>query len=151
MWSYLARSRKISSPDTSFSETETNVETRSPTSSSFYTDFENTFKSSIPNRVDAGVNTSFPLKDECVQNSASCQSCLELKRQLDRLMNEIPDIQAEKAMVCDFAKDLEKKRDQLNKEMQNMKKKYENDIEDLRVELETERKKFVKEKSIFDM
>lgn len=66
-------------------------------------------------------------------------------------MMEIPDIQAEKAKVCDFAKDLEKKRDQLNKDMQKMKKKYEKDIEDLQLELEADKKKFVREKAVFDM
>lgn len=146
-----ARPRKVLSPDTTFSEQDTNTDTRSPTSSSFYTDFENTFKSSVRNRNDVAVNTSFSNKDESIQNRMECQSCTELKQQLNKLMKEIPDIQAEKAKVCDFAKDLEKKRDQLNKELQKMKNKYEKDIEDLQLELETEKKKFVREKAVFDM
>lgn len=97
------------------------------------------------------MNTSFPNKEESIQNSLECQSCAELKHQLSKLMKEVPDIQAEKARVCDFAKDLEKKRDLLNKEMQTIKVKYEKDIEDLQGELETEKKKFVREKAVFDM
>lgn len=81
----------------------------------------------------------------------ACETCSELRKQLDKLLKEIPDIQAEKARVCDFAKDLEKKRDHLNKEMQKMKNKYEKDIEDLQSELEAEKKKFIREKAVFDM
>lgn len=149
--SLLAKLKKILSPDTTLSE-DTNTDTRSPTSSSFYTDFENTFKSSIQqNRQDAAINTSFSNKDESVDNRLECQNCTEMKQKLEHLLKELPDIQAEKARVCDFAKDLEKKRDQLNKEMQKMKAKYEKDIEDLRAELEGEKKKFVREKAVFDM
>lgn len=140
------------SPNSTFSEPETNTDTRSPTSSSFYTDFESTFKSNVAkNRNDVGVNTSFPNDEEIVRNSMKCQSCVELKQQLDRLTKEIPDIQAEKAKVCDFAKDLEKKRDQLNRDIQKMKSAHVKDIEDLQAELEAEKKKFHREKAIFDM
>lgn len=138
-------------PDTTFSEQDTNTDTRSPTSSSFYTEFENTFKSSLQSRRNVATNTSFSNKDESIQSCMACQNCDELKKQLNKLMKEIPDIQAEKAKVCDFAKDLEKKRDQLNKEMQKMKNKYEKDIEDLQLELEADKKKFVREKAVFDM
>lgn len=147
----LAASKKVLSPDTTFSEPETNTEIRSPSSSSFYTDFETTFKSSVRNRHDVAVNTSFSKEDECVQSCKEYNTDIKLKQQLNKLMKEIPDIQAEKAKVCDFAKDLEKKRDQLNKDMQEMKIKYEKDIEDLQVELETEKKKFAREKAVFDM
>lgn len=149
--SVSAISKKFLSPDTTFSEHETNTETRSPTSSSFYTDFENTFKSSVRNRNDVAVNTSFSNKADSVQSCRECDSCAELKQQLNKLMKEIPDIQAEKARVCDFAKDLEKKRDQLNKDLQKMKSKYEKDIEDLQLELDAEKKKFTREKAVFDM
>lgn len=144
---------KMSSPDTTFSEAESNTETetRSPTSSSFYTDFENTVKGTTRNTIDVAVNTSFSFNDESAQTCIECLNCDELREQLKNLMREIPDIQAEKARVCDFAKDLEKKRDQLNNEMQKMKKKYEKDIEDLKIELENEKKKFTKEKAVFDM
>lgn len=138
---------KMLSPDTTFSEPESNTETRSPTSSSFYTDFENTFNG----RNDVAVNTSFPIEDESAQTCTECQSCIELKQQLKKMMKEIPDIQEEKARVCDFAKDLEKKRDQLNNEMQKMKKRYEKDIEDLKIEVDNEKKKFLREKAVFDM
>lgn len=147
--SILAKPRKILSPETTFSEPETITDTISPTSS-FYTEFENTFRSSR-NKIDAAVNTSFRSKDETVQSCLECPSCIEMKQQLEKLLKEIPDVQAEKARVCDFAKDLEKKRDQLNKDMQKMKNKYEKDIEDLQAELETEKKKFHKEKAVFDM
>lgn len=148
---HISGRMKKSSPDTTFSESETNTDTRSPTSSSFYTEFENTFKSSIRNRNDVAVNTSFSEKEESVQICMECQNCAELKQQLNKLMKQIPDIQAEKAKVCDFAKDLEKKRDLLNRDMQKMKENYEKDTGDLRAELEAEKKKFLKEKAIFDM
>lgn len=141
------------SPDTTFSEAESNTETetRSRTSSSFYTEFENTFKGNIINTVDVAVNTSFSINDETVQTCIECLNCDALREKLKNIMRDIPDIQAEKARVCDFVKDLEKKRDQLNNEMQKMKKKYEKDIEDLKLELQNEKKKFTKEKAVFDM
>nr|XP_023026486.1 uncharacterized protein LOC111514481 [Leptinotarsa decemlineata] len=154
---FLQNFRKISADDidkvpvtTTLEETNFSEEdTRSHSQSSFYTDFENTFRG--PTRVDTAVNTSFKDKEETAPKVETCFSCGELKKQLDRLSKEVPDIQAEKARVCDFAKDLEKKRDQLSKEIQNLKKKYEEDVGDLREELEGEKKKFVREKAVFDM
>lgn len=67
------------------------------------------------------------------------------------MKREIPDIQKEKARICDFAKDLEKKRDQLSIEIQKLKDKYDRDVNDLKEELAAEKKKFVKEKALFDM
>lgn len=53
--------------------------------------------------------------------------------------------------MCDFAKELESKRDQLYKELQYVKEKYEKDIEDLQEELETAKVKSAREKALIDM
>ncbi|KAG5873456.1 hypothetical protein JTB14_007223 [Gonioctena quinquepunctata] len=136
--------------ETSFSEEEKwskNTDTRSQSPSSFYTDFENTFIGNT--KVDIAVNTSFEEKEE--NKTITCDTCEELRNKLSKLSKEVPDIQAEKARLCDFAKDLEKKRDQLSKEIVKLKKKYEEDTKDLQTELEEEKKKFSREKAVFDM
>ncbi|CAG9814944.1 unnamed protein product [Phaedon cochleariae] len=152
---YAAKSGKENreiTPDTSFSEEEkssTNTDTRTHSPSSLYTDFETTYRETT--KVDAAVNTSDLEKPQYPQNDKGCSECEELKDSLNRLKREVPDIQAEKAKLCDFAKDLEKKRDQLSKEIEKLRKKYDKDIGELQEELDSEKKKFLREKSIFDM
>nr|CAI5862017.1 unnamed protein product [Callosobruchus analis] len=122
--------------------------TESP--SSFYTDFENTLQGGSPKKVNVAVNTSFTGIEESTQID-KCLNCEALQEAMEHLKKQVPNIQKEKARICDFAKDLEKKRDQLTRDLQKLQKKYDEDVGDLTKELENEKKKFQKEKAIFDM
>lgn len=158
MW-FLDAIERDCSPYSSVSEEDkglleqdnwTEPDTISLISTSVYTDVEQTVRNS--SKVDAAVNTTFnETTDQIAQISSECQNCKKLQTQLNNLLDEVPDIQAEKARVCDFAKELENKRDLLTKEIENLKKKYEEDINDLRIELDAEKKKYLREKAVFDM
>ncbi|XP_018562138.1 centromere protein J [Anoplophora glabripennis] len=146
-----AESVQERSPETSFSDeekwsTNTDVE-RSVSPSSSFTD---TFKASTIQNVDVATNTSMEEKDENVKNE-KCQNCHELQVKLEKVSKQLPDIQVEKARVCDFAKELEVKRDQLYKDMEMMKQKHDRVISEMKEELDNEKRRFAREKMMFDM
>lgn len=106
----------------------------------------------MPPRIDVAVNTSLnETADQTVQFSSECENCLQLQTKLDQLTKDLPDIQAEKAKVCDFAKDLERKKDELKQEIETLTYRYEETISELRNELQHQKKKYEKEKAYFDM
>ncbi|KAJ8940913.1 hypothetical protein NQ318_017504 [Aromia moschata] len=142
-------------PDTSFEDhdkwsSNTGSDTRSPSPPSCYTDSETTYKGDYSNRIDAAVNTTFKDEDETILNQ-KCANCEELERKLEELQKALPDVKAEKARVMDFAKELERKRDKTAMEMQKLRRDYENELSELRREIESEKKKYAKEKAVFDM
>ncbi|CAH1110192.1 unnamed protein product [Psylliodes chrysocephalus] len=145
---------KKSSPETTFSEDDgekwSNCNSGAQSPSSFYTEFENTLERQ--DKTDAGVNTSFAEKSAGTQTQFDeCFGCVQLRNKIEKLEKDLPNITAEKAKLCDFAKELESKRDQLYKELQYVKEKYEKDIEDLQEELETAKVKSAREKALIDM
>ncbi|CAH1959195.1 unnamed protein product [Acanthoscelides obtectus] len=139
-----------SSLNSSYSESTNTESSHTETPLSFYTDFENTLQGASPKKVNIGVNTSFTGVEESTQIE-NCLNCEALTETMEKLKKQIPDIQKEKAKLCDFAKDLEKKRDQLTRDLHKLQKKYDEEVGDLMTELENEKKKFQKEKAIFDM
>ncbi|CAG9854405.1 unnamed protein product [Phyllotreta striolata] len=137
---------------TSFSDAEKwyTSNSRSQSSSSFYSEFEKTLETH--EKVDTGVNTSYVEEQQCNRPKfEQCTGCVELRNKLSKLEKDIPNITLEKAKLCDFAKELESKRDDIQKEMEFMKLKYEKDLEDLREELAEEKVKSAKDKALVNM
>nr|CAH7741184.1 unnamed protein product [Callosobruchus chinensis] len=142
--------RPKASLNSSFTNSTNTGSSRTESPSSFYTDFENTLQGESPKKVNVAVNTSFTGVEESTQID-KCLNCEALHEAIENLKKQVPNIQKEKARICDFAKDLEKKRDQLSRDLQKLQKKYDEDVGDLTKELENEKKKFQKEKAVFDM
>lgn len=114
------------------------------------TSFTDTFKANATSKVDVAVNTSVEEKNWCIKRE-ECRNCEELRKKLEEISTRLPDIQEEKARVCDFAKELEAKRDQLFRDMEKMKRNHEKITSELGEELENEKRKFAREKMVFDM
>ncbi|XP_056633622.1 cytadherence high molecular weight protein 2 isoform X2 [Diorhabda sublineata] len=112
--------------------------------SSFYTDFESTLERF--NKINTAVNTSFSQNKE-----ASCQNCIDLQDKLEKLLYESTNVEVEKRKLCDLTKELEHQCRELTAEIEKLKLNYDKDIEDLREELDEERKKFAREKALLDM
>ncbi|KAJ8921119.1 hypothetical protein NQ315_013589 [Exocentrus adspersus] len=144
-----AESTHDKSTESSFSDEEkwsSNTEIdKSRSLSTFFTETDTTCRNDTAVKVDAAVNTSTEQKEECVQ-SEPCQNCEELQTKLDKITKQLPDIQAEKAKICDFAKELENKRDQLSIEIEKLKLKHESVISQMQEELESEKEEICSRK-----
>lgn len=144
---YVDNSSTRTSRTNSFSENKKYIKHQDSSClspSSFYSDFESTLGRF--DKIHTAVNTSFSHQIE-----ASCQKCIDLEGKLERLLHESSNVEVEKAKLYDLTKELEHRCTLLAAEMEKLKLNYDKDVEDLREELDEERKKFEREKALVDM
>jgi len=146
------QSEKSTSTDTSFSDENTQWSTRSPSLTDNCTEYDMTCQSDSWKKIDAGVNTSFDNSrlDETVKNEGACRECEELRSKVSEIKQKCFNFHAENSNLRGDVRELEKKIEQLKKDMKKAKEKYEETVESLQGDLDCEKKKFAKEKFYFE-
>lgn len=147
------RSHRGTSTNTSWTTTEdTRWSTRSPSLADNCTDYETTCQSDSSKKIDAGVNTSFDCsgRNETVKNLESCADCEDLRLKLSNTKLKLQEADSENANLKTDIRSIERKYEQMRKEMKKSKKNYEDLLHSLQEELEAEKRRFAKEKLYFD-
>ncbi|KAL1501309.1 hypothetical protein ABEB36_006653 [Hypothenemus hampei] len=144
--------KQMDSTNHSFSDVNTQWSSRSPSSIDNYTDCETTCQSD-PKTVNRAVNTSFDslTLDATVRGyEGECQECEQIRVQISNIKSKMSEVKVENFRLKSELRDVLNDFDNVKTSMKEEAENYKRQLEKIESELNTERKKFLKERTYFE-